>query len=256
MPSALHNNLLFRAAFVLALCGFVDRSHAIEVVVGRYTGQVSLVNTTTSPSPTAGYSINSVSGSLLPANWLSVTNNYDANSSGSIKIDPDDNWTIISSTINSLAEGQISGVGPNDGGSLAAGQVLSLGTIWNPAGLKDLTANVLTNTGPATPVIPTYTLAADFDENFRVDRSDLVLWRLCFLGGCSFGDADQNSVVDGRDYLIWLQQVGQTLPTFQTSELGFGSAVGASSVTIPEPSAIALAAAGFLAAFIGRRFGK
>jgi autotransporter-associated beta strand protein len=72
-------------------------------------------------------------------------------------------------------------------------------------------------------------LAADFTEDGGVDSDDLARWRANFGAGRTHkqGDADGNGAVDGADLLIWQQQLGSGL-------------VASTSMTVPEPSALAL----------------
>lgn len=235
----------FRLLLIVVACGFSDRSLAIDIEVSRVTGEISLVNSSASPAPIAGYSIYSPSGALLPANWLSIADNYDSNSGGFVDIN--DTWAVIAANANSLAEGQIGGPGPKDGGVLTPGQRVSLGLAWDPFRIQDLTASILGASG-TVPVTPIYTtFSADFDENLRVDRADLALWRICFISGCEVGDADGNQVVNGNDYLIWLQQAGSSGPIPPPGSVGMASGVGATATAIPEPTSLALAVVGLLA---------
>lgn len=242
--------LVCRLALFLVTFGIAPRGMAIEVVVSRVTGQISLVNSSVDPAVIAGYSINSESGALLPGNWLSIANNYDANNGG--LVDPNDNWTIISSITNSLAEGEFVG----DGGSLDPGQMVSLGLAWDPFRAQDLSISIVGDNGESMSVEPSYeSFAADFDGNLRVDRNDLPLWKLCFLGGCPTGDADKNGEVNGRDYMIWLSEAGSVGPIPPPGSVGL-SASGAASVAstaIPEPASLALLAWGAIALAIFSR---
>lgn len=224
-----------------------------DVVVSRVTGEISLVNPSDSSAAIAGYSINSTSGALLPGNWHSIANNYDASEGG--PIDSNNNWTIISSTTGSLAEGEFIG----DGGSLNAGQVLSLGLAWDPFRAQDLTVSIVGEDDVSTPVIPMYeSFSADFDGNLRVDRNDLSLWKVCFLGGCEIGDADKNGTVNGRDYMIWLSEAGSVGPIAPPGSIGpsAGAASGSASIAIPEPSTVALLWVGGITLMICLRLKK
>jgi hypothetical protein len=247
---AIQRIAVFPAMLFLVACGAAVQCVGFDVVVSRVTGEISLVNPSGGSAAIAGYSINSTSGALLPGNWLSIADNYDANDGG--LIDPNNNWTPISSSTHSLAEGEFIG----DGGSLDAGQVLSLGLAWDPFRAQDLTVFVVGGDGESMPVIPTYeSFAADFDANLRVDRNDLSLWKVCFLGGCGIGDADKNGTVNGRDYMIWLSEAGSVGPIPPPGSIGpsVGVASGAASTAIPEPSTIALLSLAAVALMICRR---
>jgi hypothetical protein len=240
------------AALMLALFGVVNDSAAIDVVVSRVTGQISFVNPSATPAVIAGYSISSNSGALLPANWLSIAENYDANDGG--EVDPNDTWLEISSSSSSLAEGEFNG----NGGLLDPGEVVSLGLAWDPFRAQDLTASIVGANNQSMPVTPMYeSFAADFDGNLSVDRNDLPLWKICFLGGCTTGDADKSGVVDGRDYFIWLSQAGSVGPIPPPGSIGAGASAAASfaSTAIPEPATGLLSAFG-LTTFVIFRYRK
>ena len=90
-----------------------------------------MTNNGASPVDIRGVSILSSSGALIPANWLSIANNYDRPSpptSGNGSIDPDDAWTITSATAFSLNEREQAG---GNGGRLGVGQTVNFGNAWN-----------------------------------------------------------------------------------------------------------------------------
>lgn len=197
---------LVSATIILISIEQASIARAIDLTVSRVTGEISLVNSLDVAAPIVGYSINSPSGALLQGNWLSIANHYDAGNGG--PIDPNDEWIIIQKSPNFLVEGEALG----DGGALAPGQVLSLGLAWDPFLAQDLVVSIADALG-STTVTPIYTtFAADFDVNLRVDRNDLALWRICFVGGCSIGDADDSGTVNGQDYFRWLEQAGSVGP--------------------------------------------
>jgi hypothetical protein len=112
---------------------------AFDVTVNRNTGNLTLTNNSGAPVQIRGITINSEAGSLNPATWLSVANNYDeAPQNGSV--DPNDPWTILSSTDFSLSEREQS-VGGN-GATLANGQTINLGNAWRRSRLEDVTVDI------------------------------------------------------------------------------------------------------------------
>ncbi len=101
-----------------------------DVVVNRATGNIELTNNSAAPADIRGVSILSSSGALIPANWLNIANKYDEPSPptpGNGSIDPDDAWTITSSTAFSLSEREQTG----NGGTLGVGQIVNFGNAWN-----------------------------------------------------------------------------------------------------------------------------
>jgi hypothetical protein len=69
---------------------------------------------------------------------------------------------------------------------------------------------------------------ADFNGSGGVTSQDLATWRAGFgmtSGTFANGNLDDNSAVDGRDFLVWQRQTGATLPALLVAS------------AIPEPSA-------------------
>ncbi len=67
--------------------------------------------------------------------------------------------------------------------------------------------------------------AADFNNDNKVDGSDLTMWQTNFGDANPIaGDADRDGDSDGADFLIWQR------------EFGFGVSSSTASVTVPEPS--------------------
>jgi PEP-CTERM motif len=93
----------------------------------------------------------------------------------------------------------------------------------------------------------TAALAGDYNHNGVVDASDYTVWRDSFgqTGTGLAADGDGSGTVDQGDYDLWTMNFGNTSP---------GSGAG-SSVTVPEPATIWLAAMGMLAAAGWTRFG-
>lgn len=84
----------------------------------------------------------------------------------------------------------------------------------------------------ATPL-----LTADFNSDTRVDDNDLAIWQQSYaiVSGAlnSQGDTDGDGDVDGRDFLTWQRQfTGVAAPLSE----------GAPFKSVPEPSAVSLAA--------------
>ena len=97
----------------------------------RDTGVLTLHNpNSASTLNLLGYSILSDSGSLDPAHWLTVAQNYDASVPAPNRIDSDDQWTVLSETGSrtDFSELQIDlgGAGPQNGAFLAAGSSVQL----------------------------------------------------------------------------------------------------------------------------------
>lgn len=93
---------------------------------------------------------------------------------------------------------------------------------------------------------------ADYNFNGTVDNGDLAIWEAQYGSSLyitdhasgsptTFADADGNGDgrIDGQDYLVWQQNFGNTTASIST-------------ISIPEPSSLALAALGLLAVLLRR----
>lgn len=117
------------------------------LTIDRATGAVALVNETGSDIGIIGYSLTSVAGSLSAdsSDWTTVTGNYDA-SPGNGSVDSDDSWTVLTTTPDGtdLSEGELDG---GNGGSLASGSPINLGTPWKQTPYEDVVAKILLSDG-------------------------------------------------------------------------------------------------------------
>lgn len=109
---------------VTSMSAFTD----FDAAINRATGNITLTNNGAAPVGIRGVSILSSTGGLDPANWSSIAQNYDE-PPGNGSVDPDDPWTITSSTAFSLSEREQS-VGGN-GSTLSVGQSVNFGNAWN-----------------------------------------------------------------------------------------------------------------------------
>jgi|GEM_PF-512272 len=94
--------------------------------------------------------------------------------------------------------------------------------------------------------------SADFDNDVRVNASDLAVWQGAY-GTNAFADADGDGDSDGADFLAWQRQIGSGIP------------LTAASTAVPEPSvgtlglcclAIVLGGPGRAARVLRTRFGE
>lgn len=150
----------------------------LSVEVDRISGNITLMNSGSAGGPglIRGYSITSDSGALnaSPANFKSITNNYDAGNPGPDQIDADDDWTILTDEndgSSDLSEYQFGG-SPGDGASIAVGQSVVLGQgegAWIPTPEGDLEITVTLADGFQINVPVNYT----GNGGNELDRSDL-----------------------------------------------------------------------------------
>jgi hypothetical protein len=247
--------MLVRSFLAIAICGGAAlapvRAAEIYAQLFPLTGEIRLLNKSSSPVPFVFYSIDSSSGALdsSSAVWKSITANYDRPSGptpGNGFIDPNGDWLkLITPTM--LAEGALD----EDGGMLPAFRAISLGHIWDPLAEFDLVFDVRHNGQQIVPVIVEFALDGDYSNDHTVDQADYLVWRK-YLDSLTayFADGNLDGVVDLDDRLVWEENFGVTLTLPFFSGSGSGGAAGA----VPEPASavLALLAAGTMPLF-GRR---
>ncbi|HEX6964127.1 MAG TPA: PEP-CTERM sorting domain-containing protein, partial [Lacipirellula sp.] len=92
----------------------------LKATVDRTTGQVTIANNTGVTVNMAGLGLLSTDGAWTPANWTSITSNYDQG--GSVSADP---WLEFSRSAADLSEGTLGT------GALTQGQSVNMGAIWS-----------------------------------------------------------------------------------------------------------------------------
>ena len=120
-------------SLVTALSALID----LDLVVDRTSGNVSLINSSSTFAAIKGISILSDGGTINSANWLSVTDNYDkAPQNGSV--DPNHDWTELTITDFNLSERD----NTTNGGSLSGSQSVNLGNFWRKSQIEDLVLSI------------------------------------------------------------------------------------------------------------------
>jgi hypothetical protein len=208
------------------------------------TGEMRLLNPSSTPVQFVFYEIKSTSGGLNGASgvWTSIADTYDASGNGFI--DPVNNWTELSSISTDLSEGVLFG----SGGSLLAFRSIGLGRIWNPniAAAANLVPTIALAQGQnVVPMDKQLAVDGNFNNDLRVDQQDYAVWHIVF-GSTNFPMADGNhdGLVDAADYTVWRDHLGAALA------LGTGAFTAAA---VPEPSTRWLLFAGGLAMCAWRR---
>jgi hypothetical protein len=156
---------------------------ALSLTINRDTGTMSLSNLTGGGEPISAYSITSAFEGLAPANWRSITDNYDAGSPGPNQVDAVNDWSELT---DPAAHGDLSETDfeTGNGATLANNRVVSLGN-----------ANTWIKT-------PTEDLVFQYISGGQV-VDGIVLW--VGNGGNSFevGDLNTNGVINSADWAIF-----------------------------------------------------
>lgn len=233
------------AAIVGLACTAPVRGASLDVQLFPLTGEVRFHNVDVSAVPFVFYSIKSnTTGALNSTSlyWKSIADNYDL--SGNQFIDPNRDWTKISSTSTELTEGVFTG----PGGSLAALRSVSLGAIWNPnvVPYTNLTYDIRQPGGAQVTVNVKRGLDGDYNGDFVVDDGDYMTWRQNF-GSATVLNADGNinGIVDAADFVLWRKNFGNSLPLEGPSlQVGGGQSFLQLGGAVPEPATGTLVAIG------------
>lgn len=134
------------------------------------------------------YGISSPKGALNGNNWLSLTNNYDQNSGGSL--DPNDEWMITSQTKTLLSEEDFLGQGAEDGAAIVKGAAIQLGNIWTKSPFEDLQFSMTI-----------------LDSNFLEQTFSVPVFFINGINNAQFSRSDFNTdgVINEADYLTLTQ---------------------------------------------------
>lgn len=216
--------------------------------IDRSTGEMTLSNDAGAVD-VVYINIQSASGALDPNNWLSVTDNYDADSGGAF--DPNDNWTIEVSTNQELSEVELSG----NGGQLGMGGTLSdlqLGAAgaWTQSYHEDVVVSVqrLLSDGftieefgvPVTYINGTSVERGDLDFDGDIDGADWDIFSANHLTDLSGLTVAQSSAVGDLD-----GDLDNDFDDFRIFQGDFDAANGEGALAaligaVPEPSTVSL----------------
>ena len=209
------------------------------LVVNRDTGAITLGNQTSTAFSVTSYSINSPAGALKPPAWDPIA--------------PANGWTIQTQTATELEE---------SGGTaqaVASGGSISLGNAWTTTPIEDLTFSFNLSGGGSGLGFVEYegnggvpNGRSDFDTDGTVDVDDWVtflnghgdnLAGLSDVAQYLKGDLNGDNATNHADFLL-----------FRSDFIADNSvaAFAALTASVPEPSAMALAAFASLAVLCGR----
>jgi hypothetical protein len=195
----------------------------LMLLVDPDTGEARLKNTSPFSVAIDGYTIQSASGSLLPATWSSLD---DQDAAGG-------DWSESNVSATALSE-----LKPTASTLLAGSDTYPMGQLYaGDGGTQDLTFSFLiAGQSTATPGVVLYTPVtptADFDGDGDVDGADFLVWQRgvgrTIDAAHGEGDADHDGDVDAADLAVW--------------RTAFGAGAAASAAAVPEPSALFLAVA-------------
>jgi hypothetical protein len=212
--------------------------------IQRGTGAVTL-EYAGAPATILGYSLTSTAGALLPANWTSIADNYDANSGTPPgTVDPNDTWIELT---NSAVRTDLSEFEPDgNGATLTNGQIIQLGNAWIRSPIEDVKAQILFADGTAQNVSVFFDgnnnnplpygdldLDGDFDvldyRNVFTQKYGTNTSAMTGVDKYLNGDFNSDGVTDFTDFLLYRQ-------AYQTAHPGAGTFEWGS---VPEPTSAA-----------------
>jgi hypothetical protein len=222
----------------------------LRLNVDRDDGSLNLSNSTGGPVNISGYQLTSAFEGLDQANWVSIADNYDADSGG-----PVDNVNIWTELTQAGAHGDLSeaDLASGTGGSLADATSINLGNagawIRNPN--EDLVFEYISN-GTVISAIINYTGTSleqgDFDSDGDIDSDDWAILR-----NNQFSDLSSLTGVEAYFLGDMDGDKANTYPDFNAFKSVFETANGLgafeamlSAASVPEPSAVLLIMTGGL----------
>ncbi|MBA3483717.1 MAG: hypothetical protein H0T51_18060 [Pirellulales bacterium] len=232
---------------------------ALRVTIDRDNGSMILSNLTGAAVNISAYSITSAFEGLEPANWRSITDNYDAGSPGPNQVDAAHSWTELTdpNANGDLTEQEPSAVGA----SLANGRSVNLsnGGAWIKNPVEDLVFSY-TSGGQVLPGILTFVdnggapfAVGDLNADGAFNAADWTILRTnqhTSLSGKSLAEAYRLGDLTGDEM--------NNHPDFVAFKNLYDAANGVGSfaamvASVPEPSTfVLLAAAGLFARPLGR----
>jgi hypothetical protein len=217
------------------------------LTIDKNSGAVRVRNETGEPVAFDYYEITSVSGALATASWNSL---QDQNLPGFPAGNGTGNgWEQFGgSDSDVIGESFLTG-----NSSLANNAEISLGNAFNPAGARDLVFRY----GRLTSSVQ---IPGDYNTNGAVDAADYVLWRENLNQSVTLPNDSTPGMVTQADYDVWRANFGRsggpagpsTLTTgfirYVTAGAGLGSSSG-----VPEPATVIFIGMGLGVVVLGAR---
>jgi len=223
----------------------------VTLTIDRDSGTMSLENTNPVAFNLLGYTVTSAAGGLDPANWQSVTGNFDAAANGGDESFDVEVWDNPTATNSQWTEGTTEEVFGGDGGTLTQGSPLAIGLAdaWTKSIYEDVAATMnVFGGGAMEPVFVTYTgnggvpfQRSDLSFNGSVGAEDWPIFignHLVNLSGMTqaeayqHGDLNNTLTNDYADYQLfradfiaangaaaWAALTGATVPEPHTALL-------------------------------------
>ncbi|MEM8866306.1 MAG: hypothetical protein AAGF31_12240 [Planctomycetota bacterium] len=202
----------------------------VQLVVRTDTGEVELYNSTAGVFDIAGYTIDSLSESLQPIEWMPVAGRLDASITGDSSFDSVAPWIVFSLPTDDSELSEGAPFGP--GGQLTAGEFVSLGFAWDTEGSQDLIADVLVD-NISTVVDVIFTPPGDYDLNGAVNIDDYAVFSQTFGSSSDLrADGNDSGTIDAADYTIWRDALTTAVAPLPTA--------GVFILAIPEPGSLTL----------------
>ena len=218
---------------------------AINVVINRDTGAITMTNNTSAPINLTSLTINSPFGAINPASLTPITGNYDSTGNGSV--DNNNAWHITSAAGNNATFNEVTN---GDPGTLAIGQqiVLSPSGGWLKSPTQDVSLSLLVG---GNPINATVSYAGNNGQAFK--RSDLNFdgaltaadWAV-FVAG-AYGDLNSLSKAEAYQLGDLNADNANNFADFRLFKADYDAANGvgafaAMSGGVPEPSTAFLVA--------------
>jgi hypothetical protein len=226
------------------LAGFVLTSsspHGLSLTVDRVSGEITMSNNTPTAISLDSYQVTSTGNSLMPLAWSSLSGRAMPVSGFPQGNGTGNGWEQATSpTSGGFAEWFLNPDNALPVSSLTPGMSINLGAAYSTSvGAEDLLFSYRMTDGTVVPRQVTYigggALAGDFNNDSRVDGDDFLVWQRQLGANVTPGsgaDGSNNGVVDAADLTVWRGQYGQAVVNGNDA-----------ASAVPEPSGVVLALA-------------